>query len=138
MHPELAHAEEVVVGGIVEVEDAEALVLQVAPVVAECDPHAAVHQRVLVAVGGGDALRGVGSGDLPHRVVVGGIGETGIQGLELGAQRARQHHLAVGSAAEQAVRPEVFVVVGVDRFPAELFFQVLGGGLLDEGVLGVG
>ena len=35
------------------------------------------------------------------------------------------------------VRSKVLVVVGVDRFPAELLLQVLGRGLLNEGVFGV-
>ena len=137
-HPQLAHAEKVIVGGLVEVEDPEALVHQLALGVAVRDPHAVAHQRVLLPVGGGDALRGGGLGNLPYRIVVGGIGETRVQGGELLAQRARQYDFAVGSAAEQAVRPKVLGVVGVDRFPAEPLFQVLGGGLLDERVFGVG
>ena len=39
--------------------------------------------------------------------------------------------------AQKAFWPEVLVVIGVDRFPAELMLQVIGGGLLDEGVFGV-
>ena len=40
-------------------------------------------------------------------------------------------------APKQARRPEILVVVGVSGLPAEVFFQVLGGSLLDEGVFGV-
>ena len=127
-----------VVGRFIEIEDPEAFPHPPALVVAERDLHAVAHQRVLLPVGGGDALRSVGRGDLPHRVLVGCIGAARVQGGELRAQRARQYHLAIGNAAEQAVRPEVFSVVGVDGFPAEPFFQVVGGGLLDEGVFGVG
>ena len=45
---------------------------------------------------------------------------------------------AVGGAAQQAVWSEVIVVVGVDRLPAELLLQILGCGLLNEGVFVVG
>ena len=34
----------------------------------------------------------------------------------------------------QPVRSEVLVAVCVERFPFELLFQILGGGVLDEGV----
>ena len=137
-YPQLPHAEEVVVGGIIEVEDPQALAHQIARVVAEPDLHPVAHQRVLLPVGGGDALRGGDGGDLPHRVVVGGFGKVRVQGGELLAQRAGQDYLAVGGAAQQAVRSEVLLFVGVDRFPAEPFLQVLGSGLLDEGVFVVG
>ena len=137
-HPELPHAEKVMVGGFVEVEDPESLVHQLALGVTERHPNAVAHQRGLLPVGGGDALRGGGLDDLPYGVVVGGIRKTGVEDREPLAQRARQYHLAIGSAAEQVVRPEVLGVVGVDGFPAEPFFQVLGGGLLDEGAFGVG
>ena len=137
-YPELPHAEKVVVRGVIEVEDPESLVHQLALGVTERHPNACAHQRGLLPVGGGDALRGGGLDDLPYGVVVGGIGETRIQGHELHAHQARQYDFAVGSAAEQAVRPEVLVVVRVDRFPAEPLFHVLGGGLLDERVFGVG
>ena len=53
-------------------------------------------------------------------------------------QRALQHDVPVRRAAEQAVGPEILVVVGVDRRPAELLLQVVRRGLLNEGVLGVG
>ena len=56
MHTEFPHAEEVVVGGFVEVEDPESLVHQLALGVAERHPNAVAHQRVLLPVGGGDAL----------------------------------------------------------------------------------
>ena len=51
---------------------------------------------------------------------------------------AREHYFAVRGATEQTVRSEVLIVVGIDRFPAELLFEVLGCGLLNEGVFGVG
>ena len=137
-YPELAHAEEVVVGGLVEVEDPESLVHQLALVVAESDSHAVPHQRVLLPVGGSNPLQGGGLDNLSYRVVVGGIGETRVQVYKFLAKGARQYNFVVGSAAEQAVRPEVFGVVGVDGFPTEPLFQVLGGGLLHQGVFGVG
>ena len=137
-YPELAHAEKVVVRGVIEVEDPEAVVRQLALGVTERHPNAVAHQRVLLPVGGGDALQRGGLDDLPHRAVVGGIGETRVQVYKFLAKGARQYDFVVGSAAEQAVRPEVFGVVGVDGFPAEPLFQVLGGGLLDERVFRVG
>ena len=44
---------------------------------------------------------------------------------------------AVGCTTLQAAQLEVLVVVGVDLL-AELLLQVVGSGLLDEGVFGVG
>ena len=63
--------------------------------------------------------------------------QAGVQLGQLLAQDSGQHNLAVGGAAQKTIRPEVLVVIGVDRFPAELMLQVIGGGLLDEGVFGV-
>ena len=40
-------------------------------------------------------------------------------------------------AAQKAARSENLIVVGIHRCPVELLFQVIGGGLLDEGVFGV-
>ena len=51
---------------------------------------------------------------------------------------AREHYFAIRGATEQAIRPEVLAVVGINGFPAELLFEVLGCGLLNEGVFGVG
>lgn len=51
---------------------------------------------------------------------------------------AREYDFAIRGATEQAVRSEVLVVVGIDGFPAELLFEILGCGLLNEGVFGVG
>ena len=93
---------------------------------------------VLLAVRRNERLRGGDGGDLPHRVVVGGARQARIQRRQPLPQRALQHDVAVRRAAEQAVGPEVLVVVGVDRRPAELLLQVVRRGLLDEGVLGVG
>lgn len=39
--------------------------------------------------------------------------------------------------AKQTVRPEMLVVAGVHRLPAQFLFHLLVGGLLDQGVLGV-
>lgn len=50
---------------------------------------------------------------------------------------AREHDFAIRGATEQAVRSEVLAVIGIDGFPAELLFEVLGCGLLNEGVFGV-
>ena len=136
-YPQLTHAEETVVLRPLEVQDAEPFPHPLAPVVAEGDGHAVAYQRVLLPVGGDDGLRGEGGGELPDRLVAGGLGQSRIERRQPLAQRAHQHHVPVRGAAEQAVRPEVLVVVRVDGFPAEPFLQVVGGGLLDEGVFGV-
>ena len=49
----------------------------------------------------------------------------------------KQDDLAVGGAAREAVGTVVLVVVRVDGFPAEMFFQVVGHRPLDEGVFGI-
>ena len=131
-HPQLAHAEEIIVLRRLEVEDPQPLPRALALVVAEGNLHAIAHQRVLLAVGGDDALRSTDGGHLSNRVVIGVCGQARIQRHQLGAQRALQHHFAVRGADEQTVRPEV-LVVGVDRRPAEPLFEIIGGGLLNEG-----
>ena len=123
--------------GVVEIEHPQPLPHPLALVVAKGDLHTVAHQCVLFAVGGGHGLRGDGGGDLAHGIVVGRIRQARIQLHQFLAQRACQHHLAVRGTAQQAVRSEVLVVVGVHRLPAELLLQVLGSGLLDEGVFGV-
>ena len=137
-HPQLAHAEEVVVGRLVEVDHAQSALRRLALFVAIGDLYAVAHEVVLLAVGGDDGLRDGGRGDAPHGVFICLVRQARVQRRELLAQRSGQHHVAVRRPAEKAVRAEVLVVVGVDRFPAELPLQVIGRGLLDEGVLGVG
>ena len=138
LYPQLAHAEEMVVGRLGVVEYPHPLSHTFAPVVAEGDLHAVADQIVLLAVSGGDCLRGNGGCDLAHCVVVGLIWQVRVQFDEFLAQGACQHHFAIGCTAKQAVGSEVLVVVGVDRLPAELLLQVVGCGLLDQGVFGVG
>ena len=136
-HPQLAYAEEVVVFRILEIEYAQPCPHPSPLVVAERDLHAIAYQRVLLTVGRDDGLGGGRGVDLAHCVVVGGIGQVRVQCRQLLAQRACQYHVTVRGPAQEAVRSEVFVVVGVYGFPAELILQVLGCGLLYEGVLGV-
>jgi len=71
MHPHLSHAKEVVVGRLSVVEHSQPLSHTFALVVLEGELHAVADQVVLLAVGGGDGLRGYGSRDLAHCVVVG-------------------------------------------------------------------
>ena len=106
---------------LVKIEEPQPLAHPLVLVVAEGDLHAVSDQGVLLPVGGDQGLGGDGGGDLPHGVVVGGIGQAGVQFHQLLAQDSGQHHLAVRGPAQQAVRPEVLVVVGVDRLPAECF-----------------
>ena len=58
--------------------------------------------------------------------------------MQHGEQIAREYYFAVRGATKQAIWSEVLPVVGIDGFPAELLFEVLGCGLLNEGVFGVG
>ena len=138
LYPQFAHAEEVVVFGGFKIEDSEAFPHLLALGVAECDGYAVANEIVLFAVGGDDALRSSGGCDLPDRVAVGVFGQVGVQSSQGCEQIAREHHFAVRGATEQAVRSEVLIVIGIDGFPAELLFEVLGCGLLNEGVFGVG
>lgn len=52
-------------------------------------------------------------------------------------QCALGEYSLVRRAAQQAARPEIFVVIGIHRGPAEFLLQVLGRGLLNQRVLGV-
>ena len=137
-HPQLAHAQEVVVGGLVEVEQAQVAGLPLALVVGESDLHAVPYQLVLLPVGGNEGLGGGDSGDLAYRVFVSGIRQARVQLGEFRAEGRLKDHLPVGSAAEQAGGAEVLAVVRENRFPPELLLQVFGSGLLNEGVLGIG
>ena len=69
-HPQLAHAEEVVVRRVDEVDHAQAALRRLAPFVAIGDLYAVAHEVVLVAVGGHDGLRDGGRGDAPHGVLI--------------------------------------------------------------------
>ncbi len=110
-HPQLAHAEKIVIARLVEIEHPQPLPHPLALVVAEGDLHPVAHLGVFFAVGHGQGLRGGSGGDLPHGIIVGRIRQTRIQHHQLLAQRACQHHLTVGSAAQQTVRSEVLIVL---------------------------
>ena len=136
-HPQLADAEEVVVGRLVEVDHAQAPLRRLALVVAAGHLDTVPNQVVLLAVGGDGRLCRDSRRDAPHGVVVRLPGQTRVQRRQPLPQPAGEHHFAVGRATEEAVRAEVFLVVGVDRIPAELLLQVVGRRLLHESVLGV-
>ena len=138
LYPQFAYAEEVVVFGGFKIEDSEASLRLLAVGVAKCGGYAVEDEVVFFAVGGDDALRSSGGCDFPDRVVVGVFGQAGVQSSQCGEQIACEHYFAVRGATEQAIRSEVLVVVGIDGFPTELLFEVLGCGLLNEGVFGVG
>ena len=91
---------------------------------------------MLFPIRGDDGGRGARIGQLPHRVVVRFLRQPRIEPCQLRAQRTRQDHFTVRAAAQQAVRPEVFAVVGMDRCPAEFPFQVLGRRPLNQRVFG--
>ena len=65
-------------------------------------------------------------------VVDGFARQARIERIERWAEVAREHYLFLAGPAQRPVRSEGLGVVGVDRVPAEPFFEVLGGGLLDE------
>ena len=113
-HPELPHAEEVVFVRLVKVEEAQPLAHQLILFIPEGDLHAVSDQGVLLPVGGGQGLGGDGGGDLAQGVIVGGIGQAGVKFHQLLAQDACQDHLPVRGPAQQAVRPEVLIVVGIN------------------------
>ena len=127
-----------VVAWLVEIEELHPLFHQFAVAVAEGHLYSVPHLVVLLPVGGSQGLRSHGGGDLAHGIVVSGIGQAGVQLSQLLAQDSGQHYLPIGSPAQKAVWPEVLAVISIDRIPAELLLQVIGGGLLDEGVFGVG
>jgi len=136
LHPKLSHAEEVVVFRMVEVEEAQPLLLQLALPVLECHPHPLPHLVVLLPVGSGQGLGGGGGCDLANRLLVGGGGQVGVEFLQLGSQGADQDGLPVRGSAQQAVRAEVLLVESISGLPAQTM-QVVGGGLLDQGAFGV-
>ena len=77
-HPQLAHAEEVVVLRFLEVKDLQPLPHPLALVVVEGDQHTVAQQVVLLAVGGDEGLRSGGGGNLLHGVVISGVRQARI------------------------------------------------------------
>jgi len=74
--------------------------------VEEGDLDPVADQVVFLAVGRDQALlRGCG-GELPDGIVVGGVGEAGIQVFEPFPEDRNQDDLAVGGAAQEAVGTE--------------------------------
>ena len=119
-YPQLAHAEEVVVGRLVEIEDPQPALDQLALFVAERNLHAVLEQGVFLAVGGDQTLGGAVLNNLTDRVVVGVLGQAGVELHELELEIAGEHHFPVRGPAERALGTEGLLVVGVDRLPAEL------------------
>ena len=81
-HPQLAHAQEVIVRRLVEVEDSHAFPYPFALVVAKGDLYAVTDKDVFLAVGGDEGLRGHAGGELANGISVGGLGQTRIQGSQ--------------------------------------------------------
>jgi hypothetical protein len=138
LYPELAHGEKVVVGRLVEVEDPQAALDQLTLLAAERNLDPVLEQGVLVAVGGDQALGGAVLNNLTDSFAVGVGGQPGVELHELELEVAREHHLSVRGQAERPLGAEGFLVVGENRLPAEPIAQVVGRGLLDQGVLGIG
>lgn len=95
---------------------------------------AVADEAVLLAVGSGQALGGAGGGHFAHGGLIRLVGQAGVEAAQGGAQVAGQDDFAVVGPAEQAIRPEGLTVPGQRRLPAELVTQIVGRGLLDEGV----
>ncbi len=117
-HPQFPHTEEMIVFGIVKVEHPQPLSHPFALGIAKGDLYPVPDQVVLLAIGGGHGLRGGGRDDLADGIVIGRGGQSQIQFFDFCPQDAGQHHLTVRFPAQQAVRPEILVVVGVHRLPA--------------------
>ena len=125
--------------GVLEIKDAQALPFEFALRVAITDLHAVFEQVVFFTIGGEHAQGGAELGDLADGVFVGGLGqiEMLIEFDEGGSQVARQDYLLPVSSTQSSIFTEGFVVVGIDRVPAEFLLEVFSGGLLDEGIFGV-
>ena len=136
-HPQLAHRQIAVVVGVVEVDQAQPPIHQTPRSVAEFHRHPVAQQRVLLLVLRHRRLGDVVLHHLRQRQPVRLVGQTGIQPPERRQQLARQHHLGVGRAAEQTLRPEVLLVVRQHALPAELFGQQFGGRFLNQNLFGV-
>ena len=77
-HPQLAHAEEVVILRRLEVEDSQPRPHPLALVVAEGDLHTVAQQVVLLAVGSDEGLRSGSGGNLLHGSVISGVRQVPI------------------------------------------------------------
>ena len=137
LDPQLAHREEVVVLGIVEVEDAQGARLHAAARVPVRDLHAVAQQIIFLLVGLQRGLCRAHLDDGADGVVDRFARQARIERIERLAKIAREEHLFLAGPAQRPVRPEGLGVVGVDRLPSEPRFEVLGRGLLDEGVFAV-
>ncbi len=129
-HPQLTHAEEMVVLRLLEIEYPQALAHPLTVGIAEPDLHPILDQVVFLPVRRQQGLGSHACRNLTHGIVIGFIGKLGIEFDQLLPQWSRQHNLAVRSPAQHPVRAESLVVVGVNRLPPEFLFQILGCRLL--------
>ena len=137
LDPQLADREEVVVLGVPEVEDAQGTGLHATARVPIRDLYAVAQEIVLLLVG---LQRGLGRARLDDGadgVVDGFAGQAGVERIERRSEVAREHHLFFAGPAQRPVRSEGLGVVAIKRVPSEPLFEVLGGGLLDEGVFAI-
>ena len=133
-HPQFAHRQEVVVLRRLEIEHAQGARVHRAVVLAESDLHPVAQLAVFLAVGGHAALPHADLHDLAQRILIGHQRQVWIQRHEPFAQNAGQHHILFADAAEAAFRPQHLGVVGVFRPPTQHIAQIVGRGLLDQGV----
>ena len=110
---------------------------QLASAIAERHLYAVFEQVVLFLVNLQRRLRQRVVGNLANGVLIRGLRKVGIQLDQRLAKIAGQSNFAIILASQRALRTEGLVVVGIDTFPAEFVAQIVGGGLLDEGVFGV-
>ena len=137
LDPQLAHREEVVVLGVVEVEDAQSARLHAAARVPIRDLHAVAQEIVLLLVGLQCGLGRAHFDDGADSVVDRFARQARVERIERLPKVARQHHLFLADPAQRPIRSERLGAVSVYRVPAEALLEVLRGGLLDEGVFAV-
>ena len=92
--------------------------------------HAVAQEDILLEVGLQRRLGSVHLDDFAKRVFIGSVGQSGIVLFERLPQVAREHDFLFIHPPKCPVRPESLGVVGIDRFPAELPFQIFSSGLL--------
>ena len=116
---QLAHGEEAVAAGVAEVDHLRARVPRLAGCVAPLDRHAAADEAVELAVVLEQRAGEVDARELLDGLLARRLRQVRVEPRQRRAQVAHQHHLALGRAAQRALRPEGLRVVGVDALPAE-------------------
>src|SRR5690554_5330248 len=135
-HPELRGQQEVVLLGLAPVDHPHRLDSGAAVLLGYLDLHAILEQPVDLQVGVHRQQLGAVSGQLLDGLLQSIGGQLGVELLQGHPQPRHQHHLLLGlpSLARYRTRP---LPVEIGSVPAQISEQ-LDGGLLDQGILGVG